>query len=213
MTRIDPYQPIFDPGLEGGTHLPEEVPGTFVPKPKQQSKEERRTELYGNKTGYSRQGSANSPSTSSTTSRKPSERAQRDRSDVRSQDKSANRTDTVTAQAVHEKSGSGQQGKGGGSGGNNGSSGVAAVVQSSAAQELDYLINELVPMTANDGLFEVYLPDGERLGIAITVGAGHVDILLSPGSGRLAERLRKRRMELKAGLEQRIRRDVMITVL
>jgi hypothetical protein len=142
--------------------------------------------------------------------------SRRDNADTRSQERASSRSDTVTEQAVHARDGGGgQQDKGGGGGG--GGSSSAAAVQSamvaSAGLDISILVDELAPMCANDGVFELILPDGECLGVAVSEGSSHVGLLLSPRSSKLAERLRKRQRELKEGLEQRIGRDVTITVL
>ena len=82
-----------------------------------------------------------------------------------------------------------------------------------AAFDAISLADELAPLGGNDGIFEVLLPSGAILGVAVSTQASAVRFLLStPGSG-LANQLRRQRMELEGRLERRMGRHVMLTVL
>lgn len=82
-----------------------------------------------------------------------------------------------------------------------------------AAFDAAALADDLAPLGSNDGIFEVILPSGAVLGVAVSTQASAVRFLLStPGSG-LANQLRRQRMELEGRLERRMGRHVMLTVL
>lgn len=82
-----------------------------------------------------------------------------------------------------------------------------------AAFDAAALADELAPLGSNDGIFEVILPSGAVLGVAVSTQASAVRFLLStPGSG-LAAQLRRQRMELEGRLERRMGRHVTLTVL
>jgi len=81
-------------------------------------------------------------------------------------------------------------------------------------EELDgALIAALLAQSHDSGMFEVLLPDGDTLGVAVDVRAEAVDYLLTPASERVAAQLRGRQMELAGQLGQRIGRSVRVTVL
>jgi|GEM_PF-3371365 len=205
-TRIDAYTESKPP-----TH--EEHAAPFTPKTKNTSGSDSRAAASPAKQNQStpaRKTESMKPAPERKTSQ-----SRRDNADTRSQERASSRSDTVTEQAVHAKDGGGgQQDKGGGGGGGNSSAAaVQSAVVANAGLDISVLIDELAPMCANDGVFELILPDGERLGVAVSEGSSHVGLLLSPRSNKLAERLRKRQRELKEGLEQRMGRDVTITVL
>ncbi|WEF32229.1 hypothetical protein [Pseudoduganella chitinolytica] len=75
------------------------------------------------------------------------------------------------------------------------------------------LIAALLAQGPDSGVFEVLLPGGETLGVAVDVRPDAVDYLLTPASNRLGEQLRGRQMELAGQLRQRIGRSVRVTVL
>lgn len=211
---FDKIESRTDLHSESKSTMHEEPAAPFTPKTKRSSREE-------SQSVSSRSKPIQSTATQKPESMKPaperkSSQSRRDNAETRSQESSGSRSDTVTAQAVHARNGNGgggQQEKGGGGGGSNSAAAVQKLMMTSAAQDISVLIDELAPMCANDGVFELILPDGECLGVAVSLGSSHVGLLLSPRSASLAERLRKRQRELKEGLEQRMERDVTITVL
>lgn len=71
----------------------------------------------------------------------------------------------------------------------------------------------LLPGAHTSGVFEVMLPDGDTLAVAVDAGPQGVCYLLQAGSERLAARLRRQQMELTAQVERRIGRSVRLTVL
>ncbi|HJV73238.1 MAG TPA: hypothetical protein VJ654_03375 [Noviherbaspirillum sp.] len=75
------------------------------------------------------------------------------------------------------------------------------------------LADSLLPMTAEDGIFEVLMPNGQTLGVAVSNQSTQVRLLLSPSDEKLAERLRRRKMELEGALGRRMNKYVDITVL
>ncbi|QGZ42136.1 hypothetical protein IP92_05467 [Pseudoduganella flava] len=74
-------------------------------------------------------------------------------------------------------------------------------------------IAALLPGAEASGVFEVLLPDGSALGVAVDVSADTVCYLLTPESDTLAARLRRQQMELAGQVERRIGRSVRLTVL
>jgi hypothetical protein len=79
--------------------------------------------------------------------------------------------------------------------------------------DMDDLARELMPMTGDDGIFEVILPNGKKMGVAVHIQPGSVRFHLSTSDDKFGDRLRQRKMELRTHLERRIHRNVDITVL
>lgn len=75
------------------------------------------------------------------------------------------------------------------------------------------LVAALLAQGPDSGLFEVLLPGGETLGVAVDARPECIDYLLTPASAHLGEQLRGRQMELAGQLRQRIGRSVRVTVL
>lgn len=71
----------------------------------------------------------------------------------------------------------------------------------------------LLPCGENDGIFDVVLPSGDRLGVVVSGRPSSLSYLLSPSTEKLGSRLRRHRMELEESLEQLTHRNVKITVL
>ncbi len=99
----------------------------------------------------------------------------------------------------------------------NGSAGVS-VEQLTQAAALDEQLDctalaHLLPTGENDGIFDVVLPTGDRLGVVVSGRSSSLSYLLSPATEKFGSRLRRHRMELEAGLEQLTHRNVNITVL
>jgi len=63
------------------------------------------------------------------------------------------------------------------------------------------------------GIFELLLPDGDRLAVVADIGARQACFLLTPSSDRLRVLLNRQRMELEGGLARRMDRHVRLTVL
>lgn len=74
-------------------------------------------------------------------------------------------------------------------------------------------LSNLLPSGGNDGIFDVILPSGDRLGVVVSGRPSSLSYLLSPSSEKLASRLRRQRMELEGRLERLTHRNVNITVL
>lgn len=112
----------------------------------------------------------------------------------------------------------GQRGQGdGGSEGDEQSGGTGAAGLRGVpdeADELDYaLLAEAMPPAGASGLFEVLLPCGSRLGVAIDIGPRYTSLLLMPSTERLRAQIKKKRMELENTLAQRMETSVRLTVL
>lgn len=82
-----------------------------------------------------------------------------------------------------------------------------------ARMDLDNLADELAPLAGQSGIFEVILPNGERLGVAIRQSAKETGIFLTPSTPELGERLKGKRTELERRLARHIGRDVSLAVL
>lgn len=86
------------------------------------------------------------------------------------------------------------------------------IVAVSAIGEEISLIDSLSQIT-EPGIFELLLPEGESLGVALDMRAGGMTFLLSGSSASLNARLQQQKMELEGALRQRIGSAVTITVL
>lgn len=117
-------------------------------------------------------------------------------------------------QAVHVAvtpgfEGGGQDGKQG-----DGQQAGLAPTAAAAGDQFDSdLLLDLLPTDGDSGIFEVLLPNGDRLGVMVDVGRGSASFLLSPGSDQLRDWLRRKKMELQTGLMRRMSRPVRLAVL
>ncbi|GGZ01636.1 hypothetical protein GCM10007388_39200 [Pseudoduganella plicata] len=146
-------------------------------------------------------------------SRKPGERVAPLREGTRESQETAPdwRCDGVRVEARGER----QQSRGDSDSQSEGSDiATAAAGEAATEDELDsQLITALLAQSHDSGMFEVLLPGGETLGVAVDVRPEAIDYLLTPPSAGLAAQLRGRQMELAGQLGQRIGRSVRITVL
>ncbi|RJF96892.1 hypothetical protein D3870_21190 [Noviherbaspirillum cavernae] len=108
--------------------------------------------------------------------------------------------------------GDGSDGEEGGGGGADAADGIRAA---GLDTELDCgtLADELMPMMEDDGIFQILMPNGHTLGVAVSIQSAQVRLLLNPSDAKLAERLRRKKMELEGVLGRRMEKDVDITVL
>lgn len=81
------------------------------------------------------------------------------------------------------------------------------------ALDLQNLQEDLLPMTGDNGIFEVSLPGGETMGVVVNAQPALVSFLLSPSTEKMRMQLLPQKMELEGHLERRIHRNVKITVL
>lgn len=72
---------------------------------------------------------------------------------------------------------------------------------------------DLLPSDGQSGIFEILLPNGERMGVMVDVRETSASFLLSPSGERLRNLLRKKRMELEEGLARRMDKYVRLAVL
>ncbi|MFC7518731.1 hypothetical protein ACFQUU_27340 [Herbaspirillum sp. GCM10030257] len=109
----------------------------------------------------------------------------------------------------------GSDGSGGDEGSGSGADASGGVHAAGLDSDLDCgtLADELLPMTADDGIFEILMPNGGTLGVAVSIQSAQVRLLLSPSDPKLGERLRRKKMELEGVLGRRMEKDVDITVL
>ncbi|MBB3121942.1 hypothetical protein [Pseudoduganella violacea] len=89
---------------------------------------------------------------------------------------------------------------------------AAATPSDSAADEAE-AIAALLSNGAGSGIFEVILPNGETLGVAVDSTPAAVTYHLKPACSRTAERLRAQQRELTGHLERRIGKGVSLTIL
>lgn len=71
----------------------------------------------------------------------------------------------------------------------------------------------LLPAGKDDGVFEVTLPGGEKMGVVVADLPSVVSYLLRPESDLLTSRLRGHEVELEGCLKRRIGRNVKVAVL
>lgn len=79
--------------------------------------------------------------------------------------------------------------------------------------DTEALLDELLSIGQDDGIFEVILPNGQTLGIAVQNHGAGTRLLLSAADDKLSMRLKKQRTELEDALERRMERSVSIAVL
>jgi hypothetical protein len=79
--------------------------------------------------------------------------------------------------------------------------------------DMDELSAHLLPPTGDDGIFEVTLPNGQKMGVAVNMQPGNIRYHLSVSDEKTAERLRDRKMELQGHVERRIQQNVEIILL
>lgn len=89
---------------------------------------------------------------------------------------------------------------------------TTSVTEVLGATEEFSLYDELASKT-DSGIFEVLLPDGESLGVAVDVRAAGIGFLLSPASDKLRTRLQNQQMELEDVLKRHMGRSVKIAIL
>ncbi|MFT5532182.1 MAG: hypothetical protein ACI8WM_003441 [Burkholderiaceae bacterium] len=75
------------------------------------------------------------------------------------------------------------------------------------------LAEKLAPLSANDGLFEVLLPNGKRLSVAVTSTANRLRFLLSSDSDDLCAQIKRKKKELEQRIGRRTGKDVILSVL
>jgi hypothetical protein len=106
-----------------------------------------------------------------------------------------------------------------------GAGGAAAPAPSAAANRvegaqtddaslgLDALAANLSGLGSDNGIFEVSMPNGQQLGVAVSVQPNGVRFLMSPADNALRDRIKNCRMELEGAVERHINKDVEIAVL
>jgi hypothetical protein len=87
-----------------------------------------------------------------------------------------------------------------------------------AGKESGQFITELtdaLPSAEESGIFEVVFPDGDRLGVAVSIQRSQVSYLLSPFGEKFGSTLRddQTRTELERALARRIGKNVKVAVL
>lgn len=78
---------------------------------------------------------------------------------------------------------------------------------------LDDFCEEVTSLSSSNGLFEILMPHGARLAVAIATSPTQIRILLSSSDATLCQQLKRRRMELEQHLARHTGRDVLVTVL
>lgn len=107
-------------------------------------------------------------------------------------------------------------GAGGGSSGGGGNLGGTGAAAPGGAGDDDLDCESLLGLLPGDGdsgIFELLLPCGARLAVVADIAQRQASFLLTPSTERLRQQLNKRKMELEAGLAQRMDRPVRLTLL
>lgn len=79
--------------------------------------------------------------------------------------------------------------------------------------DCDALAEEILPKSADNGIFEVLMPNGQTMGVVVNTHPNGTSLLLSPSDEKLAEKLKLQRTELEALLGRRMNRNVEINIL
>lgn len=79
--------------------------------------------------------------------------------------------------------------------------------------ETDLALIEGLAGLSDSGIFEVLLPHGQYVGVALERRGNHSSFLLRPSNAILGDRLQTNVMELETALQQRIGGKVRLTVL
>jgi hypothetical protein len=82
-----------------------------------------------------------------------------------------------------------------------------------ASLGLDALAANLSGLGNDNGIFEVTMPNGQQLGVAVSVQNTGVRFLMTPADNALRDRIKNCRTELEGAVEQHINKDVEIAVL
>jgi hypothetical protein len=75
------------------------------------------------------------------------------------------------------------------------------------------MLLDLLSMDGDSGIFEILLPNGDKLGVMADVSRSSASFLLSAGGDKLRDWLRRKQMELQTGLMRRMSRPVRLAVL
>ncbi len=75
------------------------------------------------------------------------------------------------------------------------------------------ILMDLLPTGGDSGIFEILMPNGEKMAVVADISNTLASFLLTPSSDRLRNLLQRKRMELERGLVQRMSRHVRLTVL
>jgi hypothetical protein len=90
---------------------------------------------------------------------------------------------------------------------------VEAAALDTAGAPTGELAAKLAELGTDDGVFEVFMPDGQHVAIAMATQPGSVCYLMNTSSEMLRDRIINCRMELQQSVARRIHRKVQIAVL
>ncbi|GJI87654.1 hypothetical protein [Duganella hordei] len=91
--------------------------------------------------------------------------------------------------------------------------GLAPPAASGGDQFDSDMLLDLLPTDGDSGIFEILLPNGDKLGVMADVSRNSASFLLSAGGDKLRDWLRRKQMELQTGLMRRMSRPVRLAVL
>jgi len=92
------------------------------------------------------------------------------------------------------------------------SSEISASLMSEGGLDLDFLSEKLVPMSDQEGIFELLLPDNEKLGVVVQHNKNGIHLILSTKNPKFEKKLKDKEGELEERLKSRLG-EVTLTVL
>lgn len=90
---------------------------------------------------------------------------------------------------------------------------IAQSTEQAGDAELAAAVDMLAPMSENDGMFEIIMPNGQNVGVVVSATADEVAFLLNPSDNGLGERIRRHKKALERSLGVRIGKLVRLAVL
>ncbi|CDG82301.1 hypothetical protein [Janthinobacterium agaricidamnosum] len=79
--------------------------------------------------------------------------------------------------------------------------------------DLDLCADALLGLGADNGVFELLLPGGRSLNVAVDSNDSRISFLLSTADNGLAKQLREKKMELEGRLQRRMGKKTTVTLL
>ncbi len=119
----------------------------------------------------------------------------------------------MPGQAARREQGGGQGGDKEGKDGKDDSVAPSAGAALAPDPELDMCADALLGLGSDNGVFELLLPGGRSLNVAVDSSASRISFLLSTADRALAKQLREKKMELEGRLQRRMGKKTTVTLL